>query len=48
MGTHVLEDDMYYVYGNAFGIKNRVIVITKNHKVMEKRSVVDVSFEKIF
>lgn len=42
MGNHVLEDDVYYVYGNAFGPKSRVVLVTKNYQVLEKRAVVDV------
>lgn len=39
LGSHFKGDDIFYCYGNAFGTRIKVIVITKNFRVQDKKSI---------
>ena len=39
LGSHFLSDDIYYCYGNAFGTKYKVIIITKNFRANDKKAI---------
>ena len=39
MGSHNIKDDIYFTYGNAFGTRLKVIFITKNYQVHDKRDI---------
>lgn len=36
LGSHVYENDVYYVYGNSFGNGEKVIAITKNTQMIDR------------
>ena len=39
LGAHFKGDDIHQCYGNAFGSRIKVIVITKNFTVVDKKSI---------
>jgi hypothetical protein len=39
LGSHFKGDDIFHCYGNAFGTRIKVIVITKNFRVIDKMSI---------
>ena len=39
LGSHFKEDDIFHCYGNSFGTRIKIIIITKNFKVKDKLAI---------
>ena len=43
LGCHCYKHDVYFVYGNCFGASQKVIAVTKNFQVLDRKEALKVT-----